>query len=164
MPKLNSSIETMTKSCTTCQTVQAEPAFAPLRPWVWPTCPWKRIHIDFASPFLGQQFLIATGAHSNWPEDNVMQTTTFTATIHEMHHLFSSYGLTQQLISDNGPQFVSDEFQVFLESNWVKHIRSAPYHPSLNGLAKRFARTFKRALKATKYLRLIFHQQLMSFC
>ena len=72
-----------------------------------------------------------------------MQTTASTATIHELRPLFASYGLPEQLVSDNGPQFVSDEFQVFLKSNQVKHIRSAPYHPSSNGLAERFVRTFK---------------------
>ena len=92
-----------------------------------------------------------------------MPTTTSTATIHELRCLFASYGLPEQLVSDNGPQFVSDEFQVFLKSNRVKHIRSAPYHPSSNGLAERFVRTFKTALRAAEYTRLTFHQQLMNF-
>ena len=92
-----------------------------------------------------------------------MPTTTSTATIHELRRLFASYGLPEQPVSDNGPQFESDEFQVFLKSNRVKHIRGAPYHPSSNGLAERFVRTFQRALRAAEYTRLTFHQQLMNF-
>ncbi len=38
-------------------------------------------------------------------------------------------GLPVQLVSNNGPQFISTEFAEFLEGNEVKHIRSAPYHP-----------------------------------
>ena len=34
-----------------------------------------------------------------------------------------------------------------MKSNCVKHIRTAPYHPSSNGLAERFVQTFKRAMK-----------------
>ena len=162
-PKLDSAIENMTKSCTGCQAVRSEPAVAPLHPWLWPDRPWQRIHIDFAGPFRGRQFLIIVDAHSKWPEIIQMQTTTSSATIHELRRLFSSYGLPEQLVSDNGPQFVSDEFQVFLKSNRVKHIRSAPYHPSSNGLAERFVRTFKRSLRATEYSKLTFNQQLLSF-
>ena len=64
-----------------------------------------------------------------------------------LHHLFASYGLPEQLVSDNGPQFQSDEFQGFMHTNGVKHINYAPYHPSSNGAAERFVRTFKQAMK-----------------
>ncbi len=45
----------------------------------------------------------------------------------------------------------------------MKHIHSAPYHPSSNGLAERFVRTFKRSMKAGEHPGLSFDQQLMSF-
>ena len=55
-------------------------------------------------------------------------------------HLFASYGLPKQIVSDNGPQF--------LRLNGVRHIRCAPYHPSSNGAVEMFVRTFKEAMKA----------------
>ena len=48
-------------------------------------------------------------------------------------------------MSDNGPQFVSAEFEKFMKENGVKHFRSAPYHPSTNGLAERFVQSLKQA-------------------
>ena len=42
--------------------------------------------------------------------------------------LFSSCGLPEQVVSDNGPQFVSAEFETFMTNNGIKHIRCAPYH------------------------------------
>ena len=54
----------------------------------------------------------------------------------------------QRVVSDNGTQFTSDEFAQFMMTNGVKHIRTAPYHPSSNGQAERFVQTFKRAMKA----------------
>ena len=42
---------TTTISCVPCQSVKQAPAVAPLHPWIWPTSPWQRIHIDFAGPF-----------------------------------------------------------------------------------------------------------------
>ena len=135
----------------------------PLHPLVWLTMLWQRIHVDFAGPFIGRQFLIVVDAHSKWPEVIEMKTTTASATIRELRQLFSSYGLPEQLVSDNGPQFTSTEFEAFLKSNGIKHTCSAPYHPSSNGLAERFVQTFKRAMRANAHPELSFHQQLMSF-
>ena len=57
-----------------------------------------------------------------------------------------NYGLPEQIVTDNGPQFTSDEFATFLKENGIKHIRSSPYHPLSNGAAERFVRTFKEAI------------------
>ena len=122
--------------------------FKPLHPWVWPSRPWQRIHVDFAGPFLGKSFLVVVDAHSKWPEVFEMSSTTALKTIATLRHLFAAYGLLEQLVSNNGPQFTSEEFQIFVKQNGVKHIRCAPYHPSSNGAAERFVQTFKQVMKA----------------
>ena len=53
-----------------------------------------------------------------------MSSTIAAKTIQVMCHLFSQHGLPQQLVSDNRPQFISEEF---LKQNEVKHIKTA-YH------------------------------------
>lgn len=63
------------------------------------------------------------------------------------------------MVSDNGPQFVSEEMKTFLR---MKGIRSAPYHPATNGLAERFVQTLKHSLKAS-ITEGSFHQRLRSF-
>ena len=47
--------------------------------------------------------------------------------------MFAAYGLLTQLVSDNGPQFTAEEFENFLQSNGIKHIKCAPHHPASNG-------------------------------
>ena len=56
--------------------------------------------------------LIVTDAHSKWPEATIMKSTCTTAakTIAVLREIFSQNGLPRQLVSDNGSQFVSDEF------------------------------------------------------
>ena len=162
-PKLNEEIEKLAKLCKHCQENRANPPSAPLHPWLWPSRPWERIHVDFAGPVRGRQFLILVDAHSKWADAIEMSSTTSAATIRKLRGLFASYGLPVQLVSDNGPQFASDEFSSFLKSNGVKHITSAPYHPSSNGLAERFVKTFKKAMKNPDHPSASFDQQLMSF-
>ena len=110
--------------------------------------PWERIHIDFAGPFMHKMFMLVTDAHSKWPEIIEMKDTTAPNTIQEVRKLFAAYGLPQQVVTKNGPQFTSTEFTTFMKSNGVKHIKCPPYHPSSNGAAERLVQTFKRSLKA----------------
>ena len=150
----------MTKNCTHCQKVKNAPPVAPLHSWNWPSMPWQRIHADFAGPFQGQMFMIVVDSHLKWPEVVPMKKTTAEATICELCRLFSCYGLPEQVVTDNGPQFVSEEFRTFLKRNGVKHIRCSPYHPSSNGAVERFVQTFKRAMQAQK-TEVSFNQKLM---
>ena len=92
-----------------------------------------------------------------------MNSTTAGRTIVELRRLFSSYGLPEQLVSDNSPQFVSDEFSTFMKMNGIKHIRCSPYHPSSNGAAERFVQTFKKAMKASQHSSLSFSHRLSNF-
>ncbi len=162
-PNIDREIEEVTRSCQSCQAARNSPAVAPLHPWLWPSKPWHRINIDFAGPFCGRMFLVVVDAHSRWPEVIEMKSTTAVATIQELRKLFAAYGLPVQLVSDNGPQFASGEFAEFMKSNGVKHIRSAPYHPSSNGAAERFVQAFKRATKASDRSNTSLNHRLNSF-
>ena len=135
-PGLDKSLERMAKECRACKLTKSMPAVAPLHPWVWPSRPWQRLHIDFAGPFKGRMFFVLIDAHSKWPEVVEMKATTAEKTIEVMRTLFLSYGIPEQVVSNNGPQFTSDEFAEFMHQNCIKHIRSTPYHPSTNGLAE----------------------------
>ena len=92
--------------------------------------------MDFAGPFMGGSYLILEDAHSKWPEIHHMSTTTMTKTIQVLRSLFARYGIPEQLVSDNGPQFVSEEFGIFMKQNGVKDIKCSPYHPSSNSQAE----------------------------
>jgi transposase InsO family protein len=46
-------------------------------------------------------------------------------------------GIPKQIVSDNGPQFTSGEFENFTKQNGIKHYKSAPFHPATNGLVER---------------------------
>ena len=162
-PGLDREVEQLVASCLPCQSVKNAPSVAPLHPWLWPAKPWQRIHVDFAGPVEKRMLMVVVDAHSKWPEVVEMTSTTSELTIQALRGLFAVHGLPDQLVSDNGPQFVSKEFQRFMKENGVQHTRCAPYHPSSNGLAERFVQTLKNALRRTKDIGRTFQHRLAGF-
>ena len=149
-PSIDKHIEQMVHNCASCRSIRNAPPKAEMHPWAWPDSPWRRIHVDFAGPFLGSYFMVIVDAHSKWLEVYPMKSITTSKTLEILRNLFAAYGLPYQIVSDNGPQFVSTEFETCMKTNGIKHIRVAPYHPSLNGEAECFVQTFKRAMKAVR--------------
>ena len=147
-PRMDEDIEDVTKRCEGCQGIANNPKQAPLHRWEYPAYPWQRLHIDFAGPFEGKQFLVVVDAHTKWPDIFEMRNTTAAETVATLRSLFARMGLPEQVVSDNGPQFVSGE--TFHRNEW--------YHPSTNGLAKRMVQSFKNAVKADRSDRSIQHK------
>ena len=92
-----------------------------------------------------------------------MSSTTSMKTIEALREIFARYGIPHHLVSDNGPQFMSQEFAVFLAKNGMKHIRTAPYHPASNGAAERIVQPTKQGLRAGLKSGLSLEQVLQAF-
>ena len=162
-PNVDLEIEQTVRNCSSCQQVRKPPAAAPLAPWLWPSNPWHRIHVDFAED-KKRHYFILVDAHSRWPEIFYMpRNTTAAATITILRELFAKYGMPVHCVSDNGPQFRSEEFTRFLKMNGVKHVRVAPYHAASNGLAERMVQSFKNHMKACKGSKLSIQQRIENF-
>ena len=65
-------------------------------------------------------------------------------------HKRARNGIPSRVVTDNGPQFTSSEFQQFMGLNGVKHIKTTSYHSSSNGIAERFVQSFKQAMRASE--------------
>ncbi|UYV64552.1 K02A2.6-like, partial [Cordylochernes scorpioides] len=148
-PNLDTQIEFLVNKCRSCQQSQDGPNKGKWQPWRWSTRPWQRIHIDFANKE-NINLLIVVDSHSKWIEAIPMRETTTRKTIEQLRRLFSSYGLPEELVSDNGPQFTGSEMKGFLEGNGIKQTLIPAYHPQSNGLAERAVRTIKTALDKNK--------------
>lgn len=149
-PNMDADLEAAVRRCHACQSNQATPAAAPLHPWEWPTQPWMRLHLDFCGPVFGKQFLVVVDAYSKWMEVHLMQDITSATTIEKLRSMFATHGIPAVLVSDNGPSLVSAEFEHFMKKNGIKHVTTAPYHPSSNGCAERAeraVRAFKEGIK-----------------
>ncbi|UYV67231.1 K02A2.6-like, partial [Cordylochernes scorpioides] len=142
-PNLDTQIEFLVNKCRSCQESQDGPNEGKWQPWRWSTRPWQRIHIDFANKE-NINLLIVVDSHSKWIEAIPMRETTTRKTIEQLRRLFSSYGLPEELVSDNGPQFTGSEMKGFLEGNGIKQTLIPAYHPQSNGLAERAVKAYHR--------------------
>ncbi|KAF6028631.1 hypothetical protein EB796_013067 [Bugula neritina] len=72
--------------------------------------------------------------------------TTSRQTVQVLKDIFAIEGVPTTIVTDNGPQFSSQEFTNFCNSFHINHVLSPPYHPPSNGEAERFVRTFKSSV------------------
>ena len=94
------------------------------------------IYIAHAGPVDGKTYLIAVDTYSKWIEVEVVKSKDATYSAKVLRKWFAMNGLSHIIVSDNGPSFASSEFGEFLKSNGVRHMFTAPYHPSSNGQAE----------------------------
>ena len=149
-PKLDNKIEEVVKKCKECQNFSTMPVKAPTHPWHWPEKPWSRLHLDFAGPYEGNNFLLIIDAHSKWLDIEQMKSTTSAAIIVKLRKLFSIHGVPDLVITDNAPNFKSVELRKFFKANGIIHDTVAIYHPSSNGQIERSVQMLKQALRKMK--------------
>lgn len=48
-----------------------------------------------------------------------------------------------RIVSDNGPQFIANDFKSFVRLSGMTHVRTSPYYPQSNGKLERYHKTLK---------------------
>ena len=131
-PGIDRDIEITVSKCHTCQIHEPVPPQAPIHPWEYPNRHWARVHVDHMGPFLGKHFLLLVDAHSKWLEVHIVSSTSSSVTIDKLRDIFAIHGIPEQLVSDNGSAFTSNEFRAFMENNGINHTLTSSYHPRSN--------------------------------
>ena len=85
-----------------------------------------------------------TDYYSNYIEvENISKANTSGVT-KPLKAMFSRYGVPDTVVTDNGPQFASAEFDTFAKTWGFEHITSSPRYPQSNGKAENAVKTVKR--------------------
>ena len=106
---------------------------------------WQRVYMDFAV-FEGQNLLVLQDGPSKWPEVKILTHADAFSLIETLWTLFAAYGVPEEVVSDNGPHFASEELAKFFKQNAVIHTFTPTYHPQSNGSAERTVRSVKEGL------------------
>ncbi|CAD5231829.1 unnamed protein product [Bursaphelenchus xylophilus] len=149
-PQMGKDIEMAVKGCQHCIDTANTPRKIPLQPWPETQKPWSRIHLDFAEPKKGHQFLIVVDSYSKLLDAHWMNPADSKNLIAYLHILFRHFGAPETLVTDNGGQFISEEFAKFCQDLQIVHLKSAPRMPQSNGHAERSVQTLKKSLEANK--------------
>ena len=132
-PKLDQDIAEVTKSCSIC--------FKNFQNSQEVTLSWS----ETAGPVDKFYLLIIVDSHSKFMDVHVMKSKSAVA-ISMLRNTFSNFGLPNIIVSDNASFIVSEEMDISLRKNGIKHVTPALYNPSSNGLAKRAVKTLKEGL------------------
>ncbi len=116
-----------------------------------PTRPHEHWHIDIAHLNLGGTFYylcaIIDGYSRyvvHWEIREQLRSGDVELIVQRALELFP--GEHPRLISDNGPQFVSRDFESFIREAQMTHVRTSLYYPESNGKIERFYKTYRGAL------------------
>ena len=111
-----------------------------------PSRPWEKIATDIFT-LDGKDYLVTIDYYSNFWEVDRLPNTKASTTILKLKSHFARYGIPDQVMSDNGPQFTSDEFANFARTWDFEHLTSSPGNSKANGKAESGVKTVKRILK-----------------
>lgn len=118
-----------------------------------PRQPWEVISVDLMGPYprtgKGKSYiLVATDCFSRWTEAYPLGTATSKTIIETLEReFFTRFGYPRVCLSDNGPQFVSNEMLNALERWGTQGWTTPIYHPRANPVERR-NQELKKGLRA----------------
>lgn len=139
-PRMHDSITRYVRSCLVCQATKHSNMVqrAPMGERFNVSRPWQALYVDFVGPFPRSKsgfvyLFVAVDAFSKFVHINPMRVATARGVIRFLEqNVFLVFGVPDQVISDNGSQFISREYQQFLGSHNVKATYVSRYHPQAN--------------------------------
>ena len=145
-PGMSSQIEDKVSKCSICTTTQNRNPKEPMICVDLPDRPWAKIALDI---FVldHSHYLLTVDYYLKWIELVKMTELSSKYVISAMKSQFAKYGIPDELITDNGPQYACREFREFAKEYGFIHTTSSPLYPQSNGQAERAVQTVKRLLK-----------------
>ena len=116
-----------------------------------PPHPWHTLGTDLFY-LRKQDFLVLIDYFSKFLIVRKLPNSTSNAVIKELGLIFTEFGTPFILRSDNGPCYISQEFQFFLKDHNIKSITSSPYYHQSNGLAESMVKTSKNLIEKSLQL------------
>jgi len=149
-PGMDKHIEDTISKCACCRSIPRE---SPVQESIWPIEPWFHLALDIAGPKYDMSerkyyILNLIDYHSKFTEIKITTEVSTETIIEFLEETFSRFGYCTIMTTDNGPQFISDDFKRFLQQCGITQRRSSIYNPQANGTVERMNRNVMKALTA----------------
>lgn len=125
----------MVNTCSTCAENQNS---NPKEPMLLPKLlerPWLKLASDLFK-LKGSHYLVVVDYYSKWPEVAKLDQLSSQHIVNHLKSLFARYGIPDEIVTDNGPQYSAREFANFAKAYGFKHITSSPQYAQSNGQAE----------------------------
>ena len=141
-PRMTTQVKDYLSKCEVCLSHRSAPPREPLQQHDFIARPWSKIGVDLCQ-IDGRTLLVVCDYYSNFIEVARLNTVTTRSVLRELLPMFARFGLLDVLVSDNGPQFASAEFAVFMKQKGITHVTSSPHYAQSNGKAENAVKTLK---------------------
>ncbi|XP_041483070.1 uncharacterized protein K02A2.6-like [Lytechinus variegatus] len=149
-PRINADITEMVQNCTSCLMYKPKQQAESLNPHAVPNRPWEKIAVDLFT-LNKREYMVVVDYYSQFIEVCTLTSTTSKAVINHMKAIFARHGTPCELMSDNGPQFASQEFKSFAKEWDFHHTTSSPHYPQSNGLAENAVKIVKNLILKSQH-------------
>ena len=140
---INRDIETTVKSCHICQEHQLAHQHETLLSHEVPSRPWEVDGTDMFFFNVADWFIIADH-YSKFPIVREMPRPCLSSNVVSVtKQIFSETGVPSQVVSDNGPHFISACCADMSMKMTFRHVTSSPRYPGSNGFIERQIQTVK---------------------
>ena len=130
-PGMNKDIKDMCNACEECAKYKKSSPKEPMKSLPIPSLPWQIISQDLFA-WNNNDYLVTDCHFSDWIEVDQLPNTLSTTVINCSKAHFARHCIPDICHTDNGPQFISNDFITFAKTYGFKHTRSAPYYPKGN--------------------------------
>jgi transposase InsO family protein len=146
---MNAEMKEYILKCSICRSHEDSQQKETLMSHEVPDRPWSKVGTDL---FMvdGVDYLITVDYYSNFWEVDQLSDTESRTIIKKLKSHFARYGIPDQVISDNGPQYSSTSFAKFAAAWDFEHLTSSPGHSQSNGKAESAVKTAKKLIKRAK--------------
>jgi hypothetical protein len=102
-PSIDAMVENTVSQCMPCQTTTVDKSREPLQMSKLPDGPWLEVSVDFADLPTGEHLLVVYDDYSRYPEVEIVTSTSARAVIPKLDKIFSAFGVSMVVRTDNGP-------------------------------------------------------------